>query len=101
MLVLKREDCPLCDEISDCLDCYVPHCPYVEDVDTILEPCPFCGGKPGLIYDTENDGNAHYKVARIECQSCGCRTKNYTVDGYYGAETTELDAVLIWNDRVY
>lgn len=64
-----------------------------------LKPCPFCGGEAVLKESRQPDGNCSYKCAIIKCQSCGCNTGYYTIDGYYGATTTIQDTVNAWNKR--
>lgn len=64
-----------------------------------LKPCPFCGGLAELRQGRKPDGNVSYGMTWIECRVCGCQTKNYPNDGYYGMRFSD-DAVLdAWNRR--
>lgn len=66
---------------------------------TELKPCPFCGGEAVLCKDFRPDGNCHYDVAFVKCQSCGCATAAFITDGYYGVKTSVQDAINAWNRR--
>lgn len=65
-----------------------------------LPSCPFCNGKAELRRERMSDGNVIYTDAYVCCTACGCRTPNFTIDGYYGATTTEADAIAAWKRRV-
>lgn len=67
--------------------------------DPELKPCPFCGCEAILKKDRESDANVLYDVAFVKCPKCGCRTRSFITDGYYGATTTEQDAIDAWNRR--
>lgn len=43
-----------------------------------LKPCPFCGGHANEISVIEN-GNDQKFVSYIECEQCGCRTKDVEI----------------------
>lgn len=51
--------------------------------ETILLPCPFCGGEAQVIKD-----GLPYVV--IECEHCFCRTN---------CNVTEAEAIAVWNTR--
>lgn len=64
-----------------------------------LLPCPFCGGEAILSKEEIPDGNISYHTARIKCDDCGCATRQYIIDGYYGSTDTVADCINAWNDR--
>lgn len=64
-----------------------------------LPSCPFCSGKAELRRESKPDGHVSYKVAYVCCTACGCRTKEFTIDGYYGSTTSEADAIAAWKKR--
>ena len=64
-----------------------------------LRPCPFCGDDATLVKDKNPDGQCSYKIAYVKCNSCGCRSAAFIVDGYYGAKATVRDAIKSWNRR--
>lgn len=64
-----------------------------------LKPCPLCGCEAILKRDRESDANVLYDVAFVKCPKYGCRTRSFITDGYYGATTTEQDAIDAWNRR--
>lgn len=64
-----------------------------------LKPCPFCGGEAILSKEEIPDGNISYHTARIKCDDCGCATRQYIIDGYYGSTDTVADCINAWNDR--
>ena len=53
-----------------------------------LEPCPLCDGEAVLEISQDSDGQLSPRVARIECTECGCSTRKYYIDGYYGSKDT-------------
>ncbi len=62
--------------------------------------CPFCGGIPDVKHRTECGGHGEfYKTAQVVCTECGASTRSVIIDGFYGAETTEQDAIDAWNMR--
>lgn len=68
-------------------------------IDNGLEYCPFCGGIAELIRDRSYCGHESCMCAKVRCTECGCATPSVIIDGYYGAETTEKDAIDKWNRR--
>lgn len=64
-----------------------------------LKPCPFCGGPAEFETRYRTDGQTHYEVAVVACQLCGCRTDDYILNGYYGSDDTQQDAIDAWNKR--
>lgn len=71
-----------------------------EQLASELKSCPFCGDEATLVKDRASDGNCSYKIAYVKCNSCGCRSAAFIVDGYYAARTTVRDAIKSWNRRV-
>lgn len=68
---------------------------------TQLKPCPFCGGPVKLVNTTLLDGNLHYGIAYMECESCGMKTRYYSTDGYYGNRIyTEEEIIEDWNEKI-
>ena len=65
-----------------------------------LESCPLCDGEAVLEISQDSDGQLSPRVARIECTECGCSTRKYYIDGYYGSKDTIADCVENWNERV-
>ena len=63
-----------------------------------IKNCPFCGGKAEVIEATHPDGNMHYDECHVQCTECGARTREFTMNGYYGWHT-EDDAITAWNRR--
>lgn len=73
---------------------------YLRAWDKKLRTCPFCGGIPSISYTTECGGHGEfYKTARVICEDCGANTRSVIIDGFYGAETIEQDAIDAWNVR--
>lgn len=66
-----------------------------------IKDCAHCGGRSVLTHDQRQDGNCWYKVAYIHCTECGVRTCDYIIDGYYGSDDSEQDAIDAWNKRSY
>lgn len=64
-----------------------------------LKPCPFCGGEAILYKEEIPDGKISYHTARIKCDNCGCATRQYIIDGYYGSTDTVEDCISTWNNR--
>lgn len=64
-----------------------------------LPSCPFCSGKAELRHERIPDGHVSYQVAYVRCTACGCRTPDFTIDGYYGSTETEADAIAAWSKR--
>lgn len=65
-----------------------------------LESCPLCDGEAVLKITQDSDGQLCPRIARIECTECGCSTRKYYIDGYYGSKDTIADCVENWNKRV-
>lgn len=66
-----------------------------------LKPCPFCGDEAPVIKTREiSDGQCHYKVKYIVCESCGARTMERTCDGYFGGHCSDEEIAAMWNQRV-
>lgn len=66
-----------------------------------LKPCPFCGGEASLLRRHKRlDGGGWYKIAVVECDDCGSNSGDYIVDGHFGVNTSEQDAIDAWNRRV-
>lgn len=65
-----------------------------EEIDALMKPCPFCGGKVDLTYQGSSDWS-------IECETCPIQG-GFWVDahifGYGEGETMEV--VKRWNTRV-
>jgi|GEM_PF-1879760 hypothetical protein len=59
-----------------------------------LKPCPFCGSKPWLSRDMDEDLWSHNIVEwkQVKCTECECEGIR-TCDGF------EVDAVTMWNTR--
>lgn len=75
---------------------------WIDMFNSGYNPCPFCGGIPEIRHRTECGGHGEfYKTAQVTCTECGAGAKSVIIDGYYGAETTEQDAIDAWNRRVY
>lgn len=66
---------------------------------TDLKPCPFCGGEARIYKQMRSDPPCHYMVYLAICDMCGCRTKDYTCDGYYGETFEQKDVIESWNRR--
>lgn len=64
-----------------------------------LLPCPFCGGEAILSKEGIPDGNISAHTACIKCNDCGCATRQYIIDGYYGSTDTVADCIKAWNRR--
>ena len=68
---------------------------------TPILPCPFCGGDAELYDNMRLDGPCHYKTKFVRCKNCGARSKEFTVDGYYGEEPhPDSEIIGFWNNRV-
>ncbi len=68
-------------------------------LNSLLKPCPFCGGK-ALIYDaTRPDGYCRYSVTFVQCGECHAKTEERTCDGYYGDYCTDEEIAELWNRR--
>lgn len=66
---------------------------------TVLKPCPFCGGDAHLrTYRVENEWSA-YNAGFIVCMDCGSQTKEAPIDGAFGVELTYEDFAALWNRR--
>lgn len=70
--------------------------------ESLIKPCPFCGLQAKYIEHQKLDGPVHYTVGIVCCDSysCGCRTRDVVVDGYYGGNNTKEDVINIWNTRM-
>ena len=66
-----------------------------------LKPCPFCGGTAIWNEYEALDPPLHYRAGYVKCSVCECRTRDYTLDGYYGSTDKPEDAVSVWNQRQY
>ena len=60
--------------------------------DTALLPCPFCGNKGKIKYDTFGSSNLVY----IQCAECETRTKSVFENTDYCAVD---EAIKLWNKR--
>ena len=65
-----------------------------------LDKCPFCGGEAALCKNRKFDGQTSYETMHVECSSCGCRTRGYITDGYYGINSTYAAPIKAWNKRI-
>lgn len=61
-------------------------------------PCRFCGTQPMYKKKQVTFGYGEYPVVGwIEC-SCGIRTKEFIIDGFYGCSDNPDTPVLFWNN---
>ena len=60
-----------------------------------LKPCPFCGGEAILCKELTSLDDR--KAVAVKCQSCGCNTGFYIVDGVNTYTQTAINA---WNKRI-
>ncbi len=65
-----------------------------------LKTCPFCGANAIWHEYSESDPPCSYTAGYVLCSNCGCRTRSYTLDGYYGSTDTKEDAIAAWNKRM-
>lgn len=64
----------------------------MNDKDTKLLPCPFCGGKAKLIIDMK----AFAPYAMVRCENCSAKTKDVMQSIKYCAVD---EAAKLWNQR--
>lgn len=61
-------------------------------------PCKICGSQPIYKKVQRTYGFGEYPIVGwIEC-TCGLRTKEYIIDGYYGSTDNPDTPVLVWNN---
>lgn len=65
-----------------------------------LEKCPHCGAVAIWNEYEELDPPCHYRAGYAKCTQCGCRTRTYILDGYYGSTDTKEEAFAVWNQRL-
>ena len=65
---------------------------------TVLKPCPCCGGEAGY-REHEVKGEIPHTVGRIICLDCGLQTLSVPVDGTYGVAFEIEDFARMWNLR--
>ena len=65
----------------------------MNDKDTELLPCPFCGNRAKIRYKTIGSNNAAY----ILCSGCKIKTESIIEDTDYCAVD---EAIKLWNKRV-
>ena len=79
----------------------VNHIHFILCKTPLILPCPFCGGDAELYEKLRMDGPCHYMAKFVRCKNCGARTKEFTVDGYYGEEPHPDNEIIgFWNNRV-
>ena len=61
-----------------------------QEPETELKPCPFCGGKGILSFETQG-------YSFVVCEGCGCMTQKVWVDRTYSSDEKAKEA---WNRRV-
>ena len=73
----------------------------IEELLNSLKPCPWCGGTPVLIAETEKEGFTHYLRCRI-CHSYNGFGRVYVPDAEKGPDSNDVLASIInaWNSRV-
>ena len=64
-----------------------------------LKPYPFCGGEADLKQHRTIDGQLCPEIAYVECNNCGCSTRKYWLNNYYGSTDTIADSIEAWNRR--
>lgn len=73
---------------------------HMNDTNSLLAPCPFCGGPPRLVTrDVEPQGDTWYgtKVETFVLCDCGCCLFDGGFhEGFWDAETRAVEA---WNKR--
>ena len=65
---------------------------------TVLRPCPCCGGEAGY-REHKVKGEIPHTVGRIICLDCGLQTLSVPVDGTYGVAFEIEDFARMWNLR--
>lgn len=61
--------------------------------ETMLKPCPFCGGDPTFDRETTREVNTFFDSTYIRCTKCGVRTRGNIDKG-------RSKAINEWNRRV-
>ena len=69
-------------------------------LDSLLKPCPFCGGKARIYDATRLDGYCSYAVKFVRCIECHAKTEERACDGHYGEHCTDEEIAELWNRRV-
>lgn len=73
----------------------------MEENNTDLKPCPFCGG-PADYYESLVCGgwNENYTTGFVKCTRCGAQIKAQLREEYYGLPSkTKGEICAIWNRR--
>lgn len=66
---------------------------------TVLKPCPCCGGEAVYREREKPVGLFNCRAGRIVCVDCGLETLEAPVDGSFGVELTYEDFAALWNRR--
>lgn len=71
----------------------------INRLDSLLKPCPFCGGKARISDAIRPDGHCSYRVKFVQCTECHAKTEEKTCDGYYEEYCTDEEIAELWNRR--
>lgn len=66
---------------------------------TVLKPCPCCGGEAHFRTETASMAGQEYQVGYVICMDCGMRTRSAPMDGFTGVDWVEEDFAALWNRR--
>lgn len=64
----------------------------INSLESLLKPCPFCGGKARIYDATRHDGYCSYRVKFVQCIECHAKTEEKTWTNIMGitAQTKKL-----------